>query len=600
MNVHEDLTKRLGQQTMRYRVVEFDVNGDGGAPPRYQIALSVSPARISGGKIRRTGQGAPSMFRLGGVGRTTTDADEQRMGALFESPDSRRRFLAEAVLRVADLAFVLGGMSDDLARGLGAVDAEFASGRLTAKLPAVLAAIVALPIRRSGDRVHFEDSDRTDSALHALGRALGDVTDEPWSGWRAPLEDDAPGLLADDGEPRVERRRPLPPRTAHDEQKAWAKLAKWLAILIDGASCGVHAAPIGEGEQQARFGCGDLTMNDWHCAYWRDADDAPFLIRPEGEPVAQRTYTCLVRWRQTDDWLDFCDLKRRPGDGTERRRVEIRELRFDHTVAADDKRAVRLVLDGGRLEPVAHRIEFAVYGQRVVKPSTARPGEAQALDAIVDQFTDLRHILLLPNLNPDAGNARGRRFTDSRPRTLFSRQQTANVWLGEAALVADPNLRRLALLGPVKLPLGVTGATRALIDAALYDTGPDAYRHYRLHDRPLDSLAPGQYRWLEEPDGPVLEIYFKPNFYPCTMLAITKAGTLLSIAWSGPYSNDRAGWSIKGLARELADNWKVEAALLIDEGNDVFQVIAGADDQNLRITARRPRPSAMFVVTASG
>jgi len=225
-----------------------------------------------------------------------------------------------------------------------------------------------------------------------------------------------------------------------------------------------------------------------------------------------------------------------------------------------------------------------VYGQQVI-----RNGELVDLRSTILQYSDLRHIFLLPNLNPSytlpiAFNDKWEPTSygnQARPRTVFSRQQSDDVWLGEFALLRDRNRRMAALSGPVSFELSELGATEELIEGALYAKGPgderEGGKYYERERNPLTLLKPGQWRKTEEGREVWYEIYFRRNEYPCSMIGITEEGQLLLLACRCDYAS-RKGWTIERTAKHLASRG-VENALLIDEGGDVYQHLEGETKQ---------------------
>jgi hypothetical protein len=238
---------------------------------------------------------------------------------------------------------------------------------------------------------------------------------------------------------------------------------------------------------------------------------------------------------------------------------------------------------------VGDKIDFAVYGQQIV-----RKGEALGLENTIHQFSDLRHIFQLPNLNPDDRSVENlpqlRQRLPHRPRSIFNRSQYDDVWLGEHALLGARNLQRAALFGPVLLSLDELGATAEHIHAALYDAGPQSPKHYKEVIEAITALKPGEYRVVREGRRLWYDIYFRRNVYPYSVLAITKSGKLLSFAWRGDYSDPR-GFTVQDVVEFLTRRLSVEDALLIDEGGDVFQFHG---ESKMILPPARSKVRAMF------
>jgi hypothetical protein len=275
-------------------------------------------------------------------------------------------------------------------------------------------------------------------------------------------------------------------------------------------------------------GFGDLTMNLWNTGFVNNRlTGGPRLLHLWDEPISSRIYTCLVKWK----------------DGG----YSISPVRFNRNLIDQDLKDPAVVLIDGK--PVANEIEFAVFGQQVVRDS-------EVVDArqIVHQFSDIRHLLAIPNLNPKTG----------RPRYFFGAERTDDVWLGEAQLLDDRNLRRAALSGSVELHrlYKGLGCPKRELEAILQQYGPNR------SNEPYRVLEPGEWRWIAE-DNNLVEIHLRRSRYPCTMLGITQNGSLLSLAWEGKY-NTEGGWTIEEAAKALT-NHRAKDAILCDEGSDVMQ-----------------------------
>ncbi len=224
---------------------------------------------------------------------------------------------------------------------------------------------------------------------------------------------------------------------------------------------------------------------------------------------------------------------------------------------------------------VADRVEFAVYGQQVI-----RGGELVPLGQNVLEFGDLRHVFLMPNLNPEKKlNYPG---DSGRPRFIYGREQYDPVWFGEAQLLNDRNLRRAALDGPIELSrlylgMGVSMAHVRAVKEGDYAVATseyaasDRYHEETTHVRPLE---PGEWRFVPE-DSSLVEIYLKPNTFAFTMIGLDGLGRILCLACNGnpgqlgllPY-----GRTLETAARRLL-NLGAQDAILVDEGGDVFQKI---------------------------
>lgn len=327
-------------------------------------------------------------------------------------------------------------------------------------------------------------------------------------------------------------------------------------------------------------GIGDLTMNHWNVGYLR----SPFtnkraeILHLLDEPIHDRIYTCLVKW-----------IDRMP-------KYQIRNVRFNRFVFNTDRNDPMVVqIDG---EGVADKIEFAVYGQQLVTPrQDGIGGVVFDPSDIVHQFSDVRHLLQLPNLNPAVG----------RPRYFFGKPQQDDVWLGEAELLDDRNLRRAALVGPIELNrlyqgLGVSiDQVRDAMKTATPYSEAQTLSGKKLHydDIPISLAAKGtpsvaEWRVVKENDA-LIDVRIRENRYPCTMIGVNDLGGLYFFAWKGAYSN-WPGLTLRQAANELVLKGVV-SAILCDEGADVFQYFdQGAGLHPPVISPGRGQMRALFVV----
>jgi hypothetical protein len=318
-------------------------------------------------------------------------------------------------------------------------------------------------------------------------------------------------------------------------------------------------------------GCSNLTMNNWTVAFLNDGLTHPpgTLVRLASEGT-ERTYSCLVKWKS----------RRGPG------RVTIEDVQFKRNVRHPNEKV--WVRSDSTWLPRADRIEFAVSSQQVI-----RAGEVVPLVTTCHQFSDLRHLLQMPNLNPEAPlyatekPARGPGF---RPRQYFSRDQFADLWLGEEELLKRdfPNLLRAALSGPVILSLP-PGSTEQSLHGALSLDG------YREVQNALEVLQPGDWRFVKRnPQEKALEIYFRRNKYCWTMIGLTRESRrILCLAADGVPA--RTGFTVEQAAERLREAGAHDA-LVIDEALSVFQIVS-ADDGRLAATVRpkRGRSRAVFI-----
>lgn len=322
-------------------------------------------------------------------------------------------------------------------------------------------------------------------------------------------------------------------------------------------------------------GCGDLTMNAWNVAYTNNglAENPPALVCLHQEPLEHRTYSCLVKWKAS------CS-----GAG----RVTIEEIRFRRRSLIKEPNEMAQVRFEGRWLPRGDMIEFAVSNQQVI-----RDGELVPVVTICHQFGDLRHLIQMPNLNPNRPlypgelPGPGGRY---RPRMYFGQDQFGDIWFGEEAFLEDrtQNLLRGALSGPVFLDFP-PGADEKRLRGAMNLAG------YREVAGALEPLSPGNWRFVRRSPGVrVVEIYFKRNTYGWTMIGLSPDNRwALCLACTG--RPGETGFTLEQAAVILrrVGAWN---ALLMDEGADVFQKVRGEDGRLTDMVPRiRRRLRATFI-----
>lgn len=338
----------------------------------------------------------------------------------------------------------------------------------------------------------------------------------------------------------------------------------------------------------AQQGCGDLTMNSWNVAYVNSVlgQGPNELICLPHEPIEDRTYTCLIKWKAT---------KSRDSS------LSIQEVRFNRKCHIRlPNEMVWVQTDGNEWVPRGNAIEFAVSNQPVI-----REGNIVPVTLTYNQFGDLRHLIHMPNLNPEvelyAGETFKAKITDNndpsksrliyRPRQYFNKKQEDDIWMGEAAFLQDKsqNLLRAALTYPVFLSLP-PDANEEILRGAL---SREQYNEVANESIPL---AEGQWRFLRRgPQITVLEIFFKRNCYGWTMIGLSSNNRkLLLLACTG--KPGKSGYILEEAAKILkqAGAWD---ALLVDEGADVFQFVR-RDDGVLKpmVPSKRRRLRATFII----
>lgn len=303
-------------------------------------------------------------------------------------------------------------------------------------------------------------------------------------------------------------------------------------------------------------GCGDLTMNSWYVAYIKSrlTDNQPEFIHLRGELLETRRYTCVVKWATAD--ANIMDLRFQP------------YLRGNSRVMADDK-------------PVADSIEFAVYGKPVI-----RNGSLLDMRATCHQYSDIRHLFLLANLNP------------SKQGFFYGKKQDGPIFFGEAQLLGDRNLRRAALSGPIELDRLHSGLGASIDDVRSALTGLE----YTEKPEPAGLLNEGEWRFTPE-DNKLVDIFLKRSQYSCSMIGIDRHGGILCLAFNAR-AWDRVGDTIESATLKLVNAAKeaghpVRDALIFDEGADVFQRVRFQDEHPLSDTVPmlpgRRQIRAMFI-----
>jgi hypothetical protein len=276
-------------------------------------------------------------------------------------------------------------------------------------------------------------------------------------------------------------------------------------------------------------GCGDLTMNPWYVAFINSGltGNRPRLIHLHGEPMEKRSYTCLVKWSDSN-------------------KIEIITLKFNPFLT--DKYQVM-----HKDEPVADKIEFAIYGKPII-----RAGRLLDMRETCHQYSDIRHLFLLPDLNL------------SKSGFFYGRQHSGAIYFGEAQLLNDRNLRRAALSGPIELNRLYRGM------GASIDEVRDALKNlnYRERKEPIGMLRQGEWRFTREDDR-LVDIYLRRSQYGCTMIGVDQGGGILCCAYNSR-AWDQVGDTIPDAARRfrriaIQAGFEAKDVLIFDEGADVFQ-----------------------------
>ena len=170
----------------------------------------------------------------------------------------------------------------------------------------------------------------------------------------------------------------------------------------------------------------------------------------------------------------------------------------------------------------------------------------------------------MPNLNPACPLAGDR----GRPRFYFGRFTEDDIWCGEAQLIDDINLQRAAMCGPVFLSRLYQGLgapveqVHAAMEAGEYEKVPD----------PSLELQEGQYRVVPEDDSRI-EVYLRRSHYGWSMIGLNQECDKLLCLASRGYPGKRLGHVLESAAGKMVVAGAYDA-LLMDEGDDVFQIAA--------------------------
>lgn len=301
-------------------------------------------------------------------------------------------------------------------------------------------------------------------------------------------------------------------------------------------------------------GCGNLTMNEWFVGYLSSAftSNKEKFLYILNERLPERTYSCLVKWRDKSP------------------HYTIEDLRFDVYV-----QRVRMAKNDS---DITKDIEFAVFGQKLVED-----GELVDFGEIARQFADIRHLYKLPNINPRFDFDSEKVRQSKRPRMLFQQPRNHDVWFGERQMTREEYLDLLmhALTEPVLLDTYFDGM------GALWDLirATFALAGYREVSAKIEPRARGE--WRKYSDRWV-QIYLQRNVYAYTMLGLNDQGNVIASAAGGLAG--RIGQTIEAMAQNMISA-RSQHVLLIDEGNDVFQWING----DYTVKPQRGRIRALWI-----
>lgn len=393
------------------------------------------------------------------------------------------------------------------------------------------------------------------------------------------------------------------------------KYLRLLILLVKTPSHEQKAKARGRGKIVLMQGCGDLTMNEWNVAFvskdsYKEVSDEKNwdLLHPPGEPINDRTYSCLIKWHcdKSDP-----DLQRIARENRVVYPYQIANLRF-MVPSLEVGPPNRHVFLGKKKEPIGHLIEFAVYGQQLY-----RDNKPLRLQSVVGEFGDIRHIYQLPDLNRDYSDEEeskdeGIQDYEKKPRNLFNQITRDSVWLGEAKLKRDRNLQVAGLTQAIRFHLRDLGAPEEWIQIVLEREEKTRNTYSALKEPDADVINRGEWRWVAEGRNKFLEIFLLPNQYPCTMIGVKAKdeGTDVGIS-SGivvetedvfflahGHNYNWQGCTIMEAAEYLSEQgaWNI---LMFDEGNDVFQLVDDSQENKLveRVPLKRNQLRCVFWAT---
>ncbi|HST21671.1 MAG TPA: hypothetical protein VLR90_11165, partial [Blastocatellia bacterium] len=132
-------------------------------------------------------------------------------------------------------------------------------------------------------------------------------------------------------------------------------------------------------------GCGDLTMNYWNIAFMNNAlkssrSKRPSLVYLPQEDIEVNTYSCIVKWKSSEN---------------RDQRISIEAVKFQRPRTTVESNQIVWVQFGDHWLPRGDVIDMAVSGRQVI-----RDGRLVPVVSICHQFSDLRHLIQMPNLNP--------------------------------------------------------------------------------------------------------------------------------------------------------------------------------------------------------
>ena len=626
---HPDLEKRE-----RSSLIEVD-------PNTFDLHLSYSEGFEQGPIIQRTGEGSPFMEDPEEPGSYTTDPDRQRVGTNYildasQQEHSEWLFLAFAgnYVLFSKLPKRFGDetlSSKSCPQPVDFIEQQFDDFNPKLDKRDLLSALERQPVGVStlqNDAVKmiapWEAFLRTNEIAGVFRRTefpffpgheheTAKIADRCFHIIDGLYAKEYPRPTGDDAGPQEDSTA----RTSfdqHSKQQAFrikveSLVTKYLRLFLLSRSAFSHeelaekklrqSAKSGAETREIVFmqGCGDLTMNMWNVAFVSgDSCYHPTgwdLLRAPDEPINDRKYTCLIKWKKgTRD-----ALAKIAQDYRVVYPYQVASLQFKAPWTGRRENPERHVFlwDGKHSAPIGHLIEFAVYGKHIYCGGGLAQRESlltQRLRAMIPQFSDIRHIYRLPNLNPDdhfdesETQNIGIAEYQQKPRFLFNERTVDDTWLFERALIqGDRNLRVAALGQAIQFDKRELGAPEQWIEFILEKEPKDPSDRRYTKAKDTGELQEAQWRWVKEGRRDWLEIRLQLSHFPCSMIGVTAedeeglktiergrvvATTKLFFLAHG-HNYNRFGCTMLEAARWFAEA-EARNILIFDEGSDVFQL----------------------------
>ncbi len=570
--------------------------------------------------IRRTGAAPPSMRvpELADLGDLyTTDPDEQRLGCDHISLQTSAEHLARLFRSVVAWLADADAETAQLARR------EFLS-QLSSHARCARAKTLFARFRTRLDASLVDRGVKTDVARKLAGDSalIGALAELIWTlknprrEFERKVGSTSVKVFCDEIEKwlREPDLRLFRPRRAPDENAIRRTMVTFFAAIKASVHLLKHelalVARCTSPSQIIVQGAGDIGMNYGKLAYQLAPDGRGRIVKSDGEPIEEREYTCLLSFKPNCD----CLIENLCAEGLQTAgRLAIARVRFNQFSSPHQK--VKLI-STSKPHFIGDSIEYALTG-----PCIARDGHVVEPREIAHLFSDRRHLVNMPNLNPDPcwieekkidiGKMRKRAKevfklqglpaavqdlncpgfdppndpisvpTERVQRTLFGSPQVHDIWLGESVFIKNPDLFSAACEHPVEMELSALGAPIDWITTCLlaWEYNPEPSRD--------QVTKKGDFTWeFLDPSNPKLVWFPKAAQYPCTlvgigslhelrhgqshsMLDVKRDGDLFSLAWGHSFDQNR-GYTLFE-ASEVLCSLGARDVLVIDEGRDVFQ-----------------------------